>query len=157
MLRDVGAQNAVAIWPLESMNSPVRFQRSTLPVSRQQRVNDARWGLHVQETDVSPLMIIQSRGLFDEVVAILGERIAIAVATGDWIGAPPRHLSAEMDERLRRAIKIVQLLAQVEAQSTIRAWFAGMNPMLDDTAPAVRIADAPDHVRLAAEDFLADG
>ncbi|MDQ3513231.1 MAG: hypothetical protein M3462_06115 [Chloroflexota bacterium] len=157
MLRDTLAQNAFAIWQLESMSSPARFRGNTLPVSRQQRVNDVRWRLHIQETDVSPLMIIQSPGLFDEVAKLLGERIAIAIATGDWAGPVPGRLTAEMDERLRRALKIVHVLAQVEAQSTIRVWFAGMNPMLDDTAPAVHIADAPDHVRLAAEDFLADG
>lgn len=157
MLRDVLAQNASAIRHLESINSPVRLRGNTLPVSRQQRANDARWRLHVQETDVSPLMIIQSPDLFDEVVAILGERIAIAVATGDWAGPAPSHLTPEMDERLRRALSIVSALAQLDDVATIRAWFAGMNPILDDDAPAVRIADAPELVQLAANDFLADG
>src|SRR5262245_7022291 len=44
-----------------------------------------------------------------------------------------------------------RLLLQTEAPSTIRAWFSGMNPELDDRAPALVLADdAPRVFRLPA-------
>ena len=37
------------------------------------------------------------------------------------------------------------------------AWFIGMNPDLDDRAPALMLAEEPQEVLLAARNFLANG
>src|SRR5262249_5574842 len=60
-------------------------------------------------------------------------------------------------QRLRNVFHVVQLLAQLESEDTVRAWFTGMNPSLDDDSPAMRIADEPTRVLQAARSFLATG
>lgn len=64
----------------------------------------------------------------------------------------------ETEQRLRTAYEIVQLLLQFDAPTTVRAWFIGMNPELDDMAPAEviregRLTDAMG----AARAFIAHG
>ena len=63
----------------------------------------------------------------------------------------------EAEQRLRHAFEVTQLLLQRESSDTIRAWFVGMNPELDDHAPALALADDPESVLLAARTFLAHG
>jgi hypothetical protein len=46
-------------------------------------------------------------------------------------------------------------LEQGEGRTTIQAWFCGMNPELNDQAPALVIRDDPGEVLLAARAFLA--
>jgi hypothetical protein len=50
---------------------------------------------------------------------------------------PPRETA---EKRLRSAYQVFRLLEVVEASPTIRAWFMGMNPQLDDLSPAEAIA-----------------
>ena len=69
----------------------------------------------------------------------------------------PERIGAEECGRLDLAREVIELLTTLEADPTIRAWFAGMNEILDDQAPAVRIADRVDLVRMAAIDFFVDG
>lgn len=47
----------------------------------------------------------------------------------------------EAEKKLRSAYQIFHLLEQVEASSTVRAWFMGMNEQLADLSPAEAIAD----------------
>lgn len=47
----------------------------------------------------------------------------------------------EVEQRLRAAYEIVLLLLTVDAPSTIRAWFIGMSPELDDNSPADALRD----------------
>lgn len=61
------------------------------------------------------------------------------------------------EQRLRHAFEVTQLLLQGGDADTIRAWFVGMNPELDDHPPALVLADDPDEVLLAARTFLAHG
>jgi hypothetical protein len=61
------------------------------------------------------------------------------------------------EQRLRHAFEVTLLLLQRECSDTIRAWFVGMNPELDDHAPALALADDPESVILAAQTFLAHG
>jgi hypothetical protein len=42
---------------------------------------------------------------------------------------------------LRDTSQVVELLAEVDADQVVRAWFIGMNPQLEDEAPAELIAD----------------
>src|SRR5438067_3741869 len=83
---------------------------------------------------------------------VLGQRLTAVVAgvsdvkaVGQWArGLRSPHPDAE--RRLRDAYQVVVLLLEVDAPETIRAWLGGMNPHLDDQAPALAIATQPEHV-----------
>jgi hypothetical protein len=64
----------------------------------------------------------------------------------------------ETEQKLRAAYEIVQLLLQFDAPTTIRAWFIGMSPELDDMAPAevIRAGQLKDAMG-AARAFIAHG
>lgn len=63
--------------------------------------------------------------------------------------APARHL--------RNAFRIARRLRDIESASAVQAWFVGMNPDLNDQAPAAVIAKHPRLVAEAADIFLASG
>jgi hypothetical protein len=94
---------------------------------------------------------------------ILGQRLVAVIAgvsdakaVGKWArGQRSPHPDAE--ERLRNAYQIAQLLLERESAETVRAWFIGMNPDLDDHAPALVLREDPVHVLQAARSFLAHG
>jgi len=65
--------------------------------------------------------------------------------------------SPETETRLRAAWRVTQLLLEREAPDTIRAWFTGMDPFLDDEAPALMLRRDPERVVRAARSFLAYG
>jgi hypothetical protein len=94
---------------------------------------------------------------------ILGQRLVAVIAgvsdakaVGKWArGSRSPH--PETERKLRDAFHITQLLLQQESAETVRAWFIGMNPDLDDQAPALLIAEDPQAVLGAARNFLAYG
>lgn len=45
----------------------------------------------------------------------------------------------ETEQRLRVAYEIAQLLLMVDAAHTVKSWFIGLSPELDDVAPAEAI------------------
>lgn len=51
---------------------------------------------------------------------------------------------------LRIAYQVVKMLEPVEADATIRAWFMGSNPQLDDLSPAEALHDGLNRETLAA-------
>ena len=62
------------------------------------------------------------------------------------------------EKRLRAAYQVFRLLEGFEASPTIRAWFMGMNPQLDDVSPTEAIANDPYRdVMLAARAFASGG
>lgn len=62
------------------------------------------------------------------------------------------------EKNLRAAFQVFQLIQTVDAPHTVRAWFMGMNPQLDDVSPAEALADG-DHraVMAAARAFTTGG
>lgn len=54
---------------------------------------------------------------------------------GDW-ATGHRQPRGKNQDALRHLAHVYKLLAQVDDKHTIRAWFIGMNPMLDDDSPA---------------------
>jgi hypothetical protein len=59
---------------------------------------------------------------------------------------------------LRITYQVVKMLESAEADATIRAWFMGSNPQLDDMSPAEAIHDGLNRETLAAaRAFLAGG
>jgi hypothetical protein len=91
---------------------------------------------------------------------VLGQRLVAVIAgvrdakaVGKWSrGERTPHPDAE--QRLRNAFHVTQLLLQHESAETVRAWFVGMNPGLDDRSPALALADHPEEVLQAARAFL---
>jgi hypothetical protein len=82
--------------------------------------------------------------------------VADAKAVGQW-GRGARVPHPDTEQRLRDAYYVTRLLLDVESPSTVRAWFSGMNPDLDDRAPALMLRDDPSRVLQAARSFLAHG
>jgi len=62
------------------------------------------------------------------------------------------------EQRLRAAYEITQLLLREEAPSTVRAWFIGMDPYLEDRSPAETLRAGQHKEALeAALVFIANG
>ncbi len=77
-------------------------------------------------------------------------------AVGKWArGERAPHPEAE--QRLHNIFQVAELLMQVESRQAVRAWFVGMNPQLNDQAPALVIAENPTEVMQTARAFLAGG
>jgi len=54
-----------------------------------------------------------------------------------------REPSNEVLLRLRAAYHVAALLAERESRAVVQAWFQGMNPQLEDIAPARLLREAP--------------
>lgn len=62
------------------------------------------------------------------------------------------------EQRLRDVFHVYSLLRTNNSKHTIRAWFIGMNPMLQDKSPASTIAEGNAHDALiAAKSFIVTG
>jgi hypothetical protein len=74
-----------------------------------------------------------------------------------WATCEVTRISPEKEARLRNTHTIVQLLTQYDTPKVVRAWFVGMNPILDDS-PARAIRDGRFQEALkAAQEFILDG
>lgn len=110
----------------------------------------------VRRSTVARESSVDVRSIAEFLVEHLGPQLlALTVGVDDrtvrrWAreaNAAPRF---ESELRLRSAYQVFQMLQQVEAPSTIRAWFMGMNPQLDDRSPAEGIRDGDAKAVLAA-------
>lgn len=84
-------------------------------------------------------------------------RIADAKTVGKW-AAGTQKPRPDAESRLRAAFQIFHLLQSEESPHTVRAWFIGMNPQLDDESPAQAIRE--DRLRdalVAAKAYVAGG
>jgi hypothetical protein len=62
------------------------------------------------------------------------------------------------EQRLRTAYEIIQILLHFDSAQTVKAWFIGLNPQLDDTSPAEAIReDRLKESLAAARAFTAGG
>jgi len=75
-----------------------------------------------------------------------------------WAGDAVAEIRPESEQRLRAAYEIMTLLLRFEGPGTTRAWFLGMNPHLDDDAPADALHEGRLQEALgAAKSFVAYG
>lgn len=76
-----------------------------------------------------------------------------------WATAEVReNRDDEIERRVRTAYEITQRLLAVESPQTVRAWFIGLNPEIDDTSPAEAINEGRQRDALsAARAFMAGG
>ena len=64
----------------------------------------------------------------------------------------------EAEQRLRLAYQIFQVLQEDDSPHTVRAWFIGLNPQLDDIAPAEALREGRlREVLVAAKSFALGG
>lgn len=77
---------------------------------------------------------------------------------GRWAKAKSTPQDSESERKLRDAYQVFRLLVTEESPHTVRAWFVGLNPQLDDESPATAIREGRTRdVLLAARAFLAGG
>jgi hypothetical protein len=77
---------------------------------------------------------------------------------GRWAAEKRLPQDPAAERRLRAAYQTFQLLATQESPHTVRAWFVGLNPQLDDESPATAIREnRVRDVMVAARAFLAGG
>lgn len=106
---------------------------------------------------------LSTKDLIDALGEKLGTRLlAIVSAKDDSTISRWRTGRASPTERsvqtLRTAYQVFELLRDAESDHTIRAWFIGMNPQLDDDSPAEALAEGRNReVMAAARAFLAGG
>jgi len=84
-----------------------------------------------------PELVSRLRDLLGaKLVAYLGS-VQETRAVRQWAAAEdPRTPSTDVLNRLRMAYRIAALLREKDAPGVVQAWFQGMNPRLDDVAPA---------------------
>ncbi|HLZ71354.1 MAG TPA: XRE family transcriptional regulator [Dehalococcoidia bacterium] len=95
--------------------------------------------------------------------SVLGQQITAVIAgikdakaVGQWArGEREPHPAAA--RRLRSAFQVAQLLLQVDDPGVVRAWFVGMNPLLEDESPALALTHEPAKVMDAARAFAYSG
>jgi len=94
----------------------------------------------------------------------LGQRVTAFLAgaadpkgVGRWARGENRPQPAA-ERRLREAYAVFQLIMSVESPHTVRAWFIGLNPQLEDESPAEALAaDRFREVAAAARAFVSGG
>lgn len=97
---------------------------------------------------------------------LLGQKLTAVVAgiedpkaVGRWARGE-RTPRGEAERRLREAFQVVTLISSAESAQTARAWLMGMNPLLEDRAPALVFGEDREggaRVMRAARAFLAHG
>jgi hypothetical protein len=108
------------------------------------------------ESSISDVVVYLQEVLGQKLVAYIAG-VADPRTAARW-AAGERAPRADHEQRLRCAYQTFQLLLAEEAPHTIRAWFLGLNPQLDDESPAQSIRDgAFRDVLIAAKTFLAGG
>lgn len=103
----------------------------TIPTTRTTAHNDA---VQVSLQDISSEL---ARVLGRQLLGIIVDKGARTIQR--WI-AGENTPGAEEERKLRDAYQVYRTIAPVEGDHTIRAWFMGMNPQLDDDAPADALA-----------------
>ena len=96
-------------------------------------------------------------------VEALGRALVSFIADVDpktvdrWVegGQRPR---GNAEAKIRTAFQVYQMLLLRDSEHTVRAWFIGLNPQLDDTAPAQALHDGQlREVVVAAKSFTLGG
>lgn len=93
----------------------------------------------------------------------LGPKLTAFIVEADpktvtrWTRDVKRTPQEDTERRLRSAYQVFQLLQTVESPHTIRAWFMGMNPQLDDLSPAEALNEGKAREVMAAARAFSNG
>lgn len=117
----------------------------------------ARTSAHVDALEISPDDIIRQLAdvLSKPLVAFIFSKDVRTISR--WIDNPNLRLGVEDDRRARNSFQVYALLARSEGPHTVRAWFMGMNPQLEDEAPAEALAEGRFRETMAAARAYVNG
>jgi hypothetical protein len=114
-------------------------------------------------------MRLPFRSLVSELQGILGARLVAYLAgvsetraVQEWAKGVRDPKDPELERRLRLVLQIAHLIAEHDSREVAQAWFQGLNPQLDDRAPAQllregELADVGREVLAAARAFVVGG
>jgi hypothetical protein len=95
---------------------------------------------------------------------VLGRKLVATLASVKDQNAVARWAAGERapragaEERLRAAYQIFRLLLAAESPHTVRAWFIGLNPQLNDESPILVIQEGRfQEAMVAARAYLSGG
>lgn len=120
------------------------------------RVRSTQAHQRAVEFKIADIARFLQENLGQKLVAYLA-KVSDEKTVGKWASGQqaPRN---EAEERLRAAFQIFHLLQSEESPHTVRAWFVGMNPQLDDLSPAEAIREGRRRDALvAAKSYVAGG
>ena len=107
------------------------------------------------QTPVAEVAAYLARALGTDLTALVVR--AEDVATVERWAASDGRPDATSEAWLRAAYVVTRLLTLVDAPATVRAWFLGQNPLLDDASPAALLSEDAPAVLQAARHFAAVG
>ncbi|TDS82345.1 hypothetical protein [Nesterenkonia aurantiaca] len=99
----------------------------------------------VRTHSVAEFPVRDVSGIVRELMVVFGTSLLSFIMEVDsrslqrWSGG--QGIRYESEKRVRDLHTVFTLLRQKEEPATIRAWFMGMNPQLDDASPAEAIRD----------------
>lgn len=110
----------------------------------------------VTEADIQQITEYLEEVLGRKLVATLAD-VKDTKAVGRW-AAGERAPRAAAEERLRAGYQIFNLLLAAESPHTVRAWFIGLNPQLNDESPVLVIREGRfQEAMVAARAYIAGG
>lgn len=108
------------------------------------------------ETSIEQITVFLEEVLGRKLVAALAG-VADPKAVGRWASGE-RAPRAAAEEKLRVAYQVFRLLLAEESKHTIRAWFIGLNPQLNDESPIMVIREGRfQEVMVAAKAYVSGG
>jgi hypothetical protein len=108
------------------------------------------------ESSIEQITIFLEEVLGRKLVAALAG-VADPKAVGRWASGE-RTPRPAAEEKLRVAYQVFRLLLAEESKHTIRAWFIGLNPQLNDESPIMVIrAGRFQEVMVAAKAYVSGG
>lgn len=120
------------------------------------RVRSAQAHKRTVTFDIADIARFLQENLGQRLVAYIAD-VADPKTVGKW-ASDQQKPRAEAEERLRATFQIFHLLQTEESPHTVRAWFIGMNPQLDDVAPSQAIREGRLRDALvAAKAYVAGG
>lgn len=123
------------------------------------KVRDASTVAHRKtvESSVSDIAAFLQDAMGQKLVALM-VGVEDPKTIGRWAAEKRLPQDPAAEEKLRAAYQVFRLLATEESPHTVRAWFVGLNPQLDDESPATAISEGRIRdVMVAAKSFLAGG
>ena len=90
---------------------------------------------------IAPIVFGLCEILGAKIVAYIGHEFETR-AVREW-AAGQRIPSDDITQRLQVAYYVAGLLHEREGKATVQSWFQGLNPQLDDIAPAQALRDHP--------------
>jgi hypothetical protein len=123
------------------------------------KVRDASTEAHrtTVESSVADIAAFLQDALGQKLVAFM-VGVEDPKTVGRWASEKRLPQDPAAEQKLRAAYQVFRLLATQESPYTVRAWFVGLNPQLDDESPATAVSEGRVRdVIVAARAFLAGG